>query len=421
MPGLLDVVSPRRLGTGFRWLIAATWTSNLGDGFALAAGPLLVARQSHDPRLVALAVLLQQLPWLVIGPLAGALADRLDRRLIVITVDVIRSLVLVALGAAIEAKAVDVGVVLAVMFVLGTAEAFGNTASATLPPMLVARDDLALANARLLVGFVTLDQLAGPPLGAALFAADPAAPFIAQAVLVATAAALVARVQLPARTTVARSRIARDIAEGFTWVLHNPAVRTLVLTILTFNITFGAAWSVLVLYARQRLGLGALGFGLLTTAMAVGGVAGTAGYGALVRRVRLSDVMRIGLIIETLTHLSLALTTVPGVAFAIMFVFGAHAFVWGTTSISIRQRAVPKALQGRVGSLNAIGTYAGLVVGDAIGGPIASQWGITAPFWFAFVGSAVFVVAIWRQLRHIAHTDEATAPLDVETAVPISS
>jgi predicted MFS family arabinose efflux permease len=418
---LVEVVAPRRLGTGFRWLIAATWTSNLGDGFALAAAPLLVASQNHDPRLVALAVLLQQLPWLVIGPLAGALADRLDRRLIVITADLVRSAVLVVLGAAIQTGAVDVGLVLATMFVLGTAEAFGNTASATLPPMLVARDDLALANARLLVGFVTLDQLAGPPMGAALFAADPAAPFIAQAVLVATAAALVARVQLAGHATGRRSRIRRDIAEGFAWVVHNPAVRTLVLTILTFNVTFGAAWSVLVLYAKQRLGLGAVGFGLLTAASAVGGVAGTAGYGALVRRVRLSDVMRIGLIIETLTHLSLALTTVPAVAFAVMFVFGAHAFVWGTTSISIRQRAVPPGLQGRVGSLNAIGTYAGLVVGDAIGGPIASRWGITAPFWFAFAGSALFVVVIWRQLRHIAHADDAAAPRDAPRAVSLSS
>ena len=92
------------------------------------------------------------------------------------------------------------------------------------------------------------------------------------------------------------------------------------------------------------------------------------------------------------------------------FVFGAHAFVWGTTSVTIRQRAVPTQLQGRVGSVNLVGVFGGLVVGAAIGGLLAQRYGVTAPFWFAFVGSAIFVVLIWHQLRHVAHTDEQDAP-----------
>jgi predicted MFS family arabinose efflux permease len=90
----------------------------------------------------------------------------------------------------------------------------------------------------------------------------------------------------------------------------------------------------------------------------------------------------------------------------VFFVFGAHAFVWGTTSVTVRQRAVPLALQGRVGSVNLVGVYGGLVIGSAFGGVLAQRWGLTAPFWFAFIGSAVFVVLIWRQLTHIAHADE---------------
>jgi MFS-type transporter involved in bile tolerance (Atg22 family) len=82
-----------------------------------------------------------------------------------------------------------------------------------------------------------------------------------------------------------------------------------VLTILIFNVTFGAAWSVLVLYAQQRLGLGAVGFGLLTTVSAAGGLLGIALYGWITRRVSLGNVMRAGLIIETFTHIGLAITT----------------------------------------------------------------------------------------------------------------
>ena len=413
MSRLVETVVPRRLGPGFRWLLASSWTSNLGDGLSLAAGPLLVASQTRDPRLVALAVLLQQLPWLLFGLYAGVLADRLDRRLLVVTVDLLRVAVLAVLAVAIATGAVSVPVVLGALFLLGTAEVFADSTASTLLPMLVARGDLAVGNARLQAGTLTVNQLVGPPVGAALFAAGAAWPFAAQGVLVGAGAVLVSRVVLaPHRRDRSEARHVRhDVAEGLRWVRHSPAVRTLVLTIFTFNITFGAAWSVLVLYASDRLGLGAVGYGLITTVSAGGGLAGTAAYGWITRHLSLGDLMRIGLVVETLTHLALALTTSPAVAMAVFFVFGAHAFIWSTTSVTVRQRAVPNRLQGRVTSVNGLGVYGGMVAGAALGGLIAGRWGVTGPFWFAFVGSAVFCVLIWGQLAHIAHADEQEAPL----------
>jgi predicted MFS family arabinose efflux permease len=278
--------------------------------------------------------------------------------------------------------------------------------------MLVARDDLAIGNSRIQTGLITVNQLAGPPLGAALFTVGSAWPFATQALLVAAGALLVSRVVLPVhrRATARDMHLRTDIAEGFRWVLHHAAVRTLVLTIFIFNITFGAAWSVLVLYATERLRLGEVGFGLLTTVSAVGGLVGVTCYGWLTRRVSLGNLMRIGLVLETVTHAALALTRSAGVALAIFFVFGAHAFIWGTTSTTVRQRAVPSGLQGRVGSVNMVGGFGGLVVGSGIGGLLAERWGVVAPFWFAFAGSAVFMVALWQQLAHIAHADADGAP-----------
>jgi predicted MFS family arabinose efflux permease len=282
--------------------------------------------------------------------------------------------------------------------------------------MLVHRDDLAVGNARIQTGFITVNQLAGPPLGAALFAAGTTLPFVAQGVLVLAAVATIARVRLPAhgREEGASTRVLHEVVEGFRWVAHHAAVRTLVLTLMIFNLTFGAAWSVLVLYATERLGLHAVGFGLITTVGAVGGLIGTASYGWITRRVSLGDLMRIGLVVETLTHLGLALTTQPVVALAIFFVFGAHAFIWGTTSITVQQRAVPTRLQGRVSSVNLVGCFGGLVLGGLLGGALAQAYGVTAPFWFAFGGSAVFLVLLWGQLSHIAHADEQ--PRDEEPA-----
>ena len=117
--------------------------------------------------------------------------------------------------------------------------------------------------------------------------------------------------------------------------------------------------------------------------------------------------MRIGLLIETFTHLGLALTTNWWVATAIMFVFGAHAFVWGTLSAAVRMRAVPARLQGRVGSVYYLAVFGGILAGQAVGGAIAQLWGVTAPFWFAFVGSALILALIWRALGDIAHADQA--------------
>src|SRR5256885_16519445 len=95
------------MGTPFRWLVASAWVSNLGDGLALAAGPLLVASQTSDPRLVALAALLQRLPWLVFGLYAGAIADRVDRRKLVVTVETPLAGALVVLAATIAAGVVS--------------------------------------------------------------------------------------------------------------------------------------------------------------------------------------------------------------------------------------------------------------------------------------------------------------------------
>ncbi|WP_432826814.1 MFS transporter [Dactylosporangium sp. CA-092794] len=409
MGRFVEVAVPARLGSGFRWLLASSWTSNLGDGIAVAAGPLLVASLTGNAFLVSLAALLRWAPPLVFGLSAGVLSDRLDRRWIVMVADGFRGVLLGALVLLMATDRLSVAVALAALGLLTTAEVFADNAGATLTPMLVRRDDLVIANARLQAGFISLNQLVGPPIGAVLFAAGRAWPFVAESVLVTAGVLLVSRLVLPARDRGAADAavgVRRAVAEGLRWTVHHVAVRTLSLTILIFNVTFGAAWSVLVLYAQRRLGLDATGFGLLTMVGAAGGLLGTGLYGWLTRRVSLGNVMRAGLIIETLTHLALAVTTSAWVASAIMFVFGAHAFIWGTTSLTVRQRAVPAHLQGRVGSVNTISTFGGLVVGSLIGGTLATRVGVTAPFWFAFAGSAVFVVLLWRELTRIAHAED---------------
>ena len=409
MSTLVETVFPTRLGRGFRWLVASSWASNLGDGLMMAAAPLLVASQTRNPVLVATAAMASQLPWLLFGLLAGALADRLDRRVVIMTMNVVRAAVLVVLTTFVWTGHVNIWLVLVALFALGTAEVFADTTSSTLVPMLVPKPDLGIANARIMAGFLTLNQLAGPALGALLFAVGMAVPFTLQAVCIALSVLLVARIGTP-RGAVREdldSHIRQDIAEGMRWLVGNRAVRTLALVIVTFNVTWAAPWSVLVLWAQERVGVDAAGFGLLTTASAIGGLVATVSYGRLEKRVPLATLMRAALLCEVLFHLAMANTSTYVVAFGLMVFFGAYAFVWGTLSSAVRQRAVPTELQGRVSSVYMICVMGGMLLGSFLGGLIAHQWGLTAPWWIAFAGAGITLALVWRELGHIAHADEA--------------
>lgn len=393
------------MGRDFRWLLASSWTSNVGDGVALAAAPLLIASMTSSPILVASGAILQFLPWLLFGLHAGAIADRFDRRRLVMFANAARAVVLAALCVFLVTGTANIGIVLAVAFLYGTAEVFVDTAGSTLLPMIVQPADLGTGNARLQAGYLVANQFAGPPLGAFLFAAGTAWPFLLEIVCVSLAVVLIsrmARTPVPSRgETGERTAVHTDIAEGIRWLWRNPPVRMLVIIILAFNITWAAPWGVLVLYATEHLDLGAVGYGMLTTASAAGGLLATFSFGWLERHISFAALMRIVLTMEVLMHLAFALTSIGWVALVIMFFFGAYAFVWGTISTTVRQRLVPAELQGRVASVNMVGVFGGMVIGQALGGVIAETWGLTAPWWFAFAGAALTLVLVWRPISQI--------------------
>ena len=93
----------------------------------------------------------------------------------------------------------------------------------------------------------------------------------------------------------------------------------------------------------------------------------------------LALLMRSVLLCEVVFHLLMALTTTPWVAYLLMFFFGAYAFVWGTLSNAVRQRAVPTEFQGRVGSVYMICVMGGMLLGSLLGGVVARTLGRAAP------------------------------------------
>ena len=275
----LERLAPATFGSDFRWIWAASASSNLGDGVLRAAGPLLVTTLTRDPLTVAAAVFLQELPWLLFGIPAGAIVDRVDRRRLAIGVDLLRAVILGLLALSVLVGFVNLAVVLSVSFLLGTAEAFADIAGGALVATRVPKPTLGQANSRLIGTSIFTNQLAGPSIGALLFAIGVALPFGVDAIAALAGAVLIGRMAPEPRRDIASpaepTHIRSEIADGVRWLWHHPPLRTLALTIFCFNVTFWAAWAVYVLLARERLGLDALGFGLLLTFGAVGGSIGS--------------------------------------------------------------------------------------------------------------------------------------------------
>jgi MFS family permease len=395
---------PAELGPDFRKIFPAAIISNLGDGALSAAGPLLVASITNEPAAVGAAAFVQQLPWLLFALFSGVLVDRLDRRLMIVAADTFRAIVLAALGLAVLLDTAPLWAVYLALFLLGTAETLADNASGALLVSAVPKLHLGKANARLFASGTVLQQLGGPPLGALLFAVGAGIPLVFDAVTFAAAAALIARVAvrppLPDHST--RAAVLHEVREGVRWLWHHSGVRTLALSILVMNITFCAAFATWVLFAREQLGLSETQFGLLVSVGAVGGVLGMPTYHFLEPRVGSVTLLRAGLVIETTVHLILALTRNPWVAGATMAVFGVHAVVWGIVSTTARQLATPDALMGRVNSVYLLASVGGAAIGSALGGVLAQQYGLAAPFAIAFVAMVAMTAVAWRPLRNVS-------------------
>jgi predicted MFS family arabinose efflux permease len=383
----------------FTRLWTASAVSNIGDGVTMVAGPLLVASITTEPAAVAGAVFAQQLPWPLFALVSGAWADRLDRRRLVVAVDLVRAAAMALLVAAVVTGQARVPLIYAVFFVLGTGETLADTAAAAFVPAVVPADRLPTANSWLSATFTVANQFAAKPLGAWLFVVAAAWPFAVNAVSFVLAAILIGRMRsVPPPPPRAPSSLRADIAAGLRWLWAHRLLRTLAVTMAVANVIFCAAFAIFVLYSRERLGLSGVGYGVLLTSFAVGGLTGTVLAPRLLRAVGAKVLLRAGLLTEVLLHATLAATTRPLLAGAVIVVFGVHTVVWGVVVTTIRQRAVPSPLFGRVAGVYSLLDLGGAAAGSLLGGVVASAYGIVPTYWTAAVLMGVVAAAAWRPL-----------------------
>ncbi len=401
----------------FQRFLAASGLANLGDGIATLAWVWVASTLTRDAGLIALVPLALRLPWAVFAIPAGLVADRVDRRRLVISMDVVRALAFLlaagALGWRGEAGPAPIEGVSSVplyaalclcAMAVGIAEVFRDNAAQTLLPSIVPDAGLERANGRLWTVEALANQLIGPALGAFLLGVALALPFAVNAGAYAVAALLMARVTGQFRPSPAEGqRWTTALGEAWRYLWGQPVLLLLAVVTGVWNLSFEATLFALVLHAQENLQLSAQEYGFVLTAFALGGaVAGLTGD-RIAARLGPGLTLRVTLLLSAALLLLVPLAPNGWLLAAVFVAFEMAGITWNIVSVSLRQRLVPDALRGRVNSLYRLLAWGMIPLGIGAAG-WAINWAepvigrpdaLVLPIWLA--GGLMLVVGIGVQ------------------------
>jgi MFS family permease len=398
-----------RLGSGLPGSYWKLWSasagSNLADGVFWIALPLLAIRLTDSPVLIAGVTIASRLPWLLFSLVAGALADRLDRRRTMILVDLFRGGLLGALALATFAGIANLPLLYIVAFALGVAETLFDTSAQSIMPNIVEPDRLNVANGRLYAVELSMNQFVGPPVGGFLAAIGVGLAFGTGAVaylLAALSLYTIAGTFRPVREGPP-TRIHQDIAEGLRYLFGHRLLRVLALMVGVGNLVSSAIFSVFVLYAVRPgpLGLDEVGFGLLMTTLAIGSLFGSFIVEPLERRLGRANLLAISMLGFAIPAMLPAFTTNVFILGAAWVIGGAISIAWNVVTVSLRQRIVPDRLLGRLNASYRLLAWGTMPLGALLGGLVGETIGLRAVF-LIFGGLNLLLI-----LGRLVVTDEA--------------
>jgi MFS family permease len=400
------------LGLNYRKLWASSALANLADGIFAVALPVMAVSLTTSPALVAGVAIAGRLPWLVFVLIAGALADRLDRRVTMRNVQLLRVAVLGAMVGLALIGQLSLPVLYVAAFVLGVGETLFDTAAQSIMPNIVSRDLLSVANGRLYAIEMVMNQFVGPPLGGFVVAMSVPLALAGSALGYALAAiglALLVGSFRPLSDGPRPSMLA-DIREGLGFLFRNRVLRTLAVMVAIDNLVTSAVFAVLVLYvlAPGPMGLDAFGYGVLMTGFAVGAIVGTVLEPGTERRLGRSNVLFLTVLATSAAVLVPALTANPVAVFAALVVAGVVVMMWNIITVSLRQRITPDRLLGRVNAGYRLFAWGSMPIGALLGGLIGELFGVVAVFVVA--GLANLSLLVFRVILTDATIDAAELP-----------
>ena len=366
------------LPRNFRLLWGATALSNLGDGLRLVALPLLATSVTDDPRLIAGVTVAERLPWLFFILPGGAWADRYDRRLLRMRLDMARAVVMAGLVAVILLDQVSIGMIFVVAAMLASAEAVVDSSSMALVPATVAVGDLERAAGRLGSTELAMNDLVGPPLGGLLFGLAIAIPFGLDAASFAGAAIVMAFMSGTFTSGAVHTpgvAMRTRVSEGFTWLWSQRLLRMLAIISTALGTASFIGNAVFVLYAREVLDLSEFGYGVLLVPGAIGGIVGSL-IAPRFRHFPLQVTLSGAVLASGGATWLIAATSNPVVAGLLTAVSLGAIMVWNVLTLALRQRLIPNEMLGRVGASYRFLVFLGMPVGALIGGILAYRYGV---------------------------------------------
>jgi MFS family permease len=404
-----------KLGANFHKALVASGFANLADGVLWVALPLLAVQLTRSPVLIAGVTVAARLPWLL-APVAGALADRLDRRQTMVRVNLVRTVLLGGLALAVAADLATLPLLYAVAVLLGFAETLFDTSAQSLLPAVVGRDDLTRANSRLFAVELVANTFVGPPLGGLLAAAGlglalglPAAAYLVGGGILAL---LVGSFRAVGAGPAGSTRLRDDIAEGARFVWRHPVLRPLAIMLGMGNMAFTAFFSVFVLYvvAPGPMGLSEAGFGVLTATVGVGSLLGTWLAVPAERRLGRVRTLVVSVVLSTASLVVPVLTASPVLVGVSLAVSGVSVVLWNVITVSLRQRITPDRLLGRMNASYRLVGWGTMPLGALLGGALAEALGLRG----AFLAAAAIYLATLAGFRYV--TEEAIARAEAAEA-----
>lgn len=390
------------LGTDFTRFWFASAASNLGDGIRFGALPLLALSLTDDARLIALVTASTLVPWVVFGPVGGALVDRLDRRRLMIGGQLGRAVVGAVLAVLVATDQASIWWVVALAFGLGLGEVVVDASSQAAIPQLVTTDQLDRANGRLITAITVLDNVVGVALGAVLFGIAAGLPFAVDVATFAISASLLATIRRPLQTErTSTSSIRTDIGEGMRFLLGHPLLRGLAGGVATANLAANTAFAVVVILVVDELGAGEVAFGVVLSVGAIGGVVGALVAARATARWGRRRVLTGAPLLLAGSFVITAAAVAPWMASVAFFASSFSIVVFNVPAQSVRQAVTPEHLLGRVVTSFRIFGMSAAPLGAILGGFVTEATDVrTANVVAAVIGAGAWVL-LARALRHL--------------------
>lgn len=386
---------------GYRYLLTGTFFSSMGQWVEQVTLGWLVYNLTGSSVLLGLINGARSIPFLITGPVAGAIIDRTDRRKMLMATQSFLMVATALLAADLLTGAIQVWHVFAFTLATGVAWSLNQPLRQTLVASVVPKSDIANAVSLNAAAF-NLTRIIGPSVGGLLIVLiSPGGNFLVQSSLYLLVVLTISRMRVPGLgPRRSEGSVLRTMAEGARWVWRNPSMRGLMLMALIPSLIAMPYMSLMPVFAEDVLQVGPSGLGLLLTATGLGAFVGALAVAAGLRTRRREAAQFLALALMGLTLIAFSQSRSLWTALPALVLSGVCQMVYMNTNQGVLQTLVPDHLRGRVSSIYML-TLGMMPLGTFFAGLVTSIIGPSATVSAMGAGCVVVAALAWRLMPPI--------------------